>query len=85
MSAVTYFVVQPFRPAKPSRKGRAGLVPAEALEARSQSEALRAARNCADRGGAGLAFSRRGDPVTGDFDDAVILGVFGPVPEQHLD
>ena len=31
-----------------------------------------------------VAFSRRGDPSLGDFDDAVILKTFGDVPEDFL-
>jgi hypothetical protein len=31
-----------------------------------------------------IAFSRRGDPNLGDFDDAVILRTFGDVPEDFV-
>ncbi len=84
MSSVTYFVAQPFKVAGRSRKGRADLVPGEPREFRTPEEAVRAARRAAENGGAGLAFSRKGDPATGDFDDAVILGAFGPVPSADV-
>lgn len=84
MSAMTYYVVLPFKQGRASKKGRPGLIPGEAREARSEGDAIRAAKACEFRGGAALAFSRRGDPKTGDFDDAVILGVFGPVPDEAL-
>jgi len=82
MSAVTYFVVQPFQQ-DVTRKGRSRLVPGEAREVKSAAEAIRVAQRCAEGGGAGIAFSRCGDPATGDFEDAVILGVFGPVPDDE--
>ena len=82
MTAVTYFVVQPFQQ-DVTRKGRSRLVPGEAREVKSAAEAVRSAQRCADLGGAAVAFSRRGDPATGDFEDAEILGVFGPVPDDE--
>jgi hypothetical protein len=83
MGAVTYFVVQPFRQ-DVTRKGRSRLVPGEARQVRSAADALRQAQRCAEGGGAAVAFSRSGDMSTGDFEDAVILGVFGPVPEEAV-
>jgi hypothetical protein len=32
-----------------------------------------------------VAFSRSGDPNSGEFDDAVILKTFGQVPEDFTD
>jgi len=83
MSAVTYFVVQPYKVAT-TKKGKARLVAGEARELKSAGDAIRAAQRCAEGGGAGVAFSRRGDPTTGDFEDAVILGTFGPVPDEAM-
>lgn len=77
MSKFTYFVVQPFFIGMRSK-----LVPGDALEARNMVEARRICENLAAKGGA-LAFSRTGDPDTGDFDDAVVLFVYGQVPEQY--
>lgn len=34
--------------------------------------------------GGAIAFSRTGDMSSGDFDDAVVLGQFGLVPEECL-
>lgn len=81
MSAVTYFMVQPYR-METTKKGKTRLVAGEAREVKAAGEAIRAAQRYADLGGAGVAFSRRGDPTTGEFEDAVILGAFGPVPEE---
>lgn len=83
MSAVTYFVVQPYK-LTVTKKGRQKLVAGEAREVRSAADAIRQAQRCADAGGAGVAFSRTGDLATGMFDDAVILAVFGPVPEEAM-
>lgn len=76
MSKVTYFMVLPF---ELSKRGR--LVAGQAQQAQSSHQAIRMAERLAQKGGA-LAFSRAGDPSVGDFDDAVILGRFGEVPED---
>ena len=77
MTQQTYFVVQPF---EFSRGGR--LVASTAMPAPTGPQALRMAeRQAAGKAGA-VAFSRTGDPETGDFDDAVLLGTFGQVPEE---
>lgn len=72
---ITYFVVQPF---ERTEKGRLRVM--DAVEAQSSEAAIRTARARASRGGA-VAFAKSGDPDTGDFDDAVILGQFGDVPD----
>jgi hypothetical protein len=73
-----YYVALPFTP------GESGLAPGEAVECPSASAAIRRAevmsRHAAHAGA--VAFSRRGDPNLGDFDDAVILKTFGDVPED---
>lgn len=74
MSKITYFVVQPF---EVSKRGRA--VPATPIQAQSAAQAMRMAERLAAKGGA-VAFSRTGDPETGDFDDAVVLASIGEVP-----
>lgn len=67
MATITYFVVQPF-----FRSDDGEMLPGEAFERQSASAAIYAAKIAAERGGA-IAFSRTGDPATGDFADAVIL------------
>lgn len=76
---VTYFVVQPFK-AMPGR--HEGLVAEEAIEARSAAGAIKKARAFAEAGGAGIAFSRTGDPSMGDWQDAIVLGRFGEIPSE---
>ena len=73
---VTYYVVQPFETNK-----RGKLIAKEPLQARSIPAALKRAESVAQRGGA-VAFSRTGDPSSGDFDDPVIFGRFGRVPAE---
>lgn len=73
--SVTYFVVQPFV------RTEDGLVVAEPKTAQSADAARAIARQAAGKGGA-IAFSRSGDPSTGEFSDARVLGVFGEVPED---
>lgn len=77
---VTYFVVQSFQ------QGNKGfLIPDEPREAQGRGQALLwAQRLAAERAGA-LAFSRTGDPATGEWDDAEIICRLGLVPDQALE
>ncbi|MGQ4273436.1 hypothetical protein [Terrihabitans sp. B22-R8] len=75
MASVTYFVVQPFE------NTERGLVVGEAKQAQSEHGARSLAQRLAAKGGA-IAFSRTGDPQFGDFEDAVVLGFYGTVPED---
>lgn len=72
----TYYVVQSFS------CHRKGYVMDEPVQAHSQESALRAARRLAETKQVVLAFSRTGDPATGDFDDAVIIFSKGEIPEE---
>jgi len=78
MPAMTYFVVQPF-----TRSGRGRWLREDAREAPNADAARKSARRLSAKGGA-IAFSRSGDPDTGDFADAIILDVFGEVPAEAL-
>ncbi|HEY2532978.1 MAG TPA: hypothetical protein VGJ20_34440 [Xanthobacteraceae bacterium] len=73
-----YFVALPFTPME------AGLAPGQAVECTSAPAAIRRAQAmAADKVNAGaLAFSRRGDPNLGEFEDALILKAFGEVPKD---
>lgn len=72
MSAVTYFVALPFARDEQGEI-RAG-VPRECL---SSFSAIQTARRMASDGEGAVAFSRSGDPATGEFADAVVLQTFG--------
>lgn len=75
---VTHFVVQAYR------KGKRGKIEAEEPKiARDENNALAMAERLALSRHAVIAFSRTGDPDTGDFDDPVILAKHGDLPE-HL-
>jgi hypothetical protein len=73
-----YYVALPFQ------KIEGGLAPGQAMECPHEAAAIR--RACAmscDKANAGaVAFSRRGDPNLGEFDDATILKTFGEVPDD---
>jgi hypothetical protein len=56
------------------------LVPLEPIEAQSAGSAMRKAAEVATGKGGAIAFSRTGDPATGNFGDAVVLGRYGEVP-----
>ena len=77
MAHLTYHVVLPF---SPDADGM--LLPGEPQEAPSASLAIvRAQRLVATKGGA-VAFSRTGDPALGDYQEGVLLGRFGNVPDD---
>ena len=75
MAHVTYFVAMPF-----VRDEDGDLVAGEAQERQSAGAAESAARRMAETAVGAVAFSRTGDPATGEFDDAVVLLKFGKVP-----
>jgi hypothetical protein len=76
MAEVTYYVALPFVAADD------GLAPGEGAECPNAAAAIARAESMSRKPecvGA-LAFSRSGDPSTGDFADAVLLRAFGRVP-----
>lgn len=78
----TVFVVQPF---EMKRRGRSmGLAPATPLAARDAHHASLLLERQRHRTGivGAVAFSRSGDPESGDYDEPVILGSVGEVPEE---
>jgi hypothetical protein len=78
MSEVTYFVALPF---VASEEGVAAGEPTECfnpIAAVMRAEAL--ARKEGHVGA--VAFSRTGDPATGDFSDAKVIRKFGDVPDD---
>ena len=76
---VTYHVVIAF-----DRDAEGDLKPGEAREVLSPIVAERRARALALEHAGALAFSRTGDPTTGEFQDAVILAQFGEVDLDSL-
>jgi hypothetical protein len=76
---VTYHVVVAF-----DRDAEGDLTPGEAREVLSPVIAERRARALAVRHAGALAFSRTGDPATGEFQDAVVLAQFGEVDLDSL-
>jgi len=77
--AVTYYVVVPF-----DRDESGSLVAGEGQEAPSAFAAERKARAFALQHAGAVAFSRTGDPATGEFQDAVVLAQFGEVDLNAL-
>ena len=76
---VTYHVVVAF-----DRDEEGELKPREARKVMSPIVAERRARTLALEHGGALAFSRTGNPATGEFRDAVILARFGEVDLDSL-
>jgi hypothetical protein len=75
----TYYVVVPF-----DRNAQGDPEPGLAREAVSAVLAKRLARALAAEHGGAIAFSRTGDPETGDFQDPVVLATFGEVDLSAL-
>ncbi len=74
MSAIIYYVALPFK------RDEVGEIVADIpRECPSPLGAIQAARRLASNGIGAIAFSRSGDPATGEFSDAVVLQAFGEV------
>jgi hypothetical protein len=79
MSDITYYVALPFL------QDEAGtLIPGPAEECQSPTTALRRAEILSRSPGhiGAVAFSRSGDPMAGEFNDAKLIRKFGHVPED---
>jgi hypothetical protein len=76
MSEVTYYVALPFVASDD------GVAPGEAIECFNPNSAVMNAEALARKPGnvGAVAFSRSGDPATGDFGDAEVIRKFGDVP-----
>jgi hypothetical protein len=77
--SVTYHVVVYF-----DRDEAGDLKAGEARETPNAIAAERAARHLAQRHAGAVAFSRMGDPATGEFEDASVLAQFGDVDLDAL-
>ena len=72
--SVTYCVVVPF-----TKDEEGNLVPLEPAEAPNADMAKRRARAVAEKHAGAVAFSRTGDPATGEFGEAEVIAVYGAV------
>jgi hypothetical protein len=79
MADVTYYVALPF-----VRDDAGSPVAGAAEECQSSSGALRRAESLSRAVGSvgAVAFSRTGDPMIGEFGDALVLRKFGDVPDD---
>ncbi len=76
MSSVTYYVALGF-----ARDEEGELVALDPVEAQSSASAIARARTFAATKAGAIAFSRSGDPMAGEFSDAVVLWQGGEVGE----
>lgn len=78
MSEVTYYVALPFIVADD------GMAAGEPMECFNPSAAVMRADALSRKPGhvGAVAFSRTGDPATGDFSDAKVIKKFGEVPDD---
>jgi hypothetical protein len=77
MAAVTYFAVLPF-----SRGIDGDFIAEAAIEITGAEQARATASRMIAEGRGAVAFSRTGDPATNEWQDAVILGRYGDVPDD---
>ena len=77
---ITYYVVQSFS------QGRRGiLIAGEPRQVPSQRQCEALAERLAEEAVAVVAFSRTGDPKTGDWEDAVVISQFGRIPDDVME
>ena len=76
---ITYHVVVPF-----DRDEEGNLVAGEAKEAPNGEIARRRAQALAAAHAGAIAFSRTGDPDSGEFQDAVVTAEFGEVDKGSM-
>jgi hypothetical protein len=78
MAEVTYYVALPFVASDD------GVAPGEATECFNPNAAVMRAEALSRKEGhvGAVAFSRTGDPATGDFSDAKVIRKFGNVPDD---
>jgi hypothetical protein len=76
MAEVTYYVALPFVASDD------GVAPGEPAECFNPNAAVMHAEALSRKEGhvGAVAFSRTGDPATGDFSDAIVIRKFGDVP-----
>lgn len=74
---VTYFVVQSFSLGK-----RGALLPDLPVQATGEDHAKRLANRLAGSKVGVVAFSRSGDPSSGEYDDAVLIAAHGRLPDE---
>ena len=79
MAAVTYHVVVPF-----DWDVDGVLMPGEGVEAPSAEVARRRAQALTATHAGALAFSRTGDPATGEFQEGEVIAEFGDVDRGAL-
>ena len=77
---VTYFVVQSFQRGK-----KGALIADQPRQARDKAHCEYLAGKLAEKSESVVAFSRSGDPSTGDWEDAQIIAQHGCVPDELLE
>ena len=72
MGSMTYYVALPFL-----QDENGAVIPDTPRECQTAAHAVSTARRLAVNGAGAVAFSRTGDPSTGEFSDAVVIEAFG--------
>jgi hypothetical protein len=77
MPRITNFAMPPF-----SRDADGDFIAEVAIEVRSAKQAKATASHMAAAERGAIAFPKTGDPQLGEWDDAIILGRYGGVPDD---
>lgn len=77
---VTYYVVQTFQRGK-----RGVLLPDQPRQARDERHCEMLAERLSETHHAVVAFSRVGDPSTGEWEDAQVIAQYGPLPDELME
>jgi hypothetical protein len=77
VASVTYYVALPFEDCEGE------LIAGEAQECQTATAAVRRAQSMSKVSAGAVAFSRRGDPSSGEFEAAEVLSKFGNVPAEE--
>ncbi|MDB5532230.1 MAG: hypothetical protein JWO28_545 [Hyphomicrobiales bacterium] len=77
MPLMTYYVALPF-----GLSDDGDLIAGEPKDFQSSDAARRTALAMSEKNVGAIAFSRTGDPATGDFEPALIIARFGQTPDE---
>lgn len=81
MAQMTYYVVQQFK----EDPNTGAVYPIDPVEKSNKVSAELALRNLAEPVVGAIAFSRTGDPATGEWADAVVLATKGEIPPEFFE
>ncbi|TJV19665.1 hypothetical protein [Mesorhizobium sp.] len=77
---LTYFVVQSYE-----KTAKGALAAATPIQVQDEQHAMRLAEKLSQTNAGVIAFSRSGDPASGEYEDARVLCSYGSLPVLEVD